>query len=64
MSEPKAVPQEALNAAMKVAVALKVFPRVVDEVTYLNNWTSMERILGAAFEAAGFAEDLREAGHE
>jgi hypothetical protein len=47
------VTDEMLEAAMKKAVELEVFPKgPVDEATYLRHWASMKAVLQAAFEKA------------
>jgi len=44
------VTQEMLNAAMKKAVELGIFPKHGDEQTYLRHWESMKQVLEAALD--------------
>ena len=46
------ITNEMLTAAMKKAVELKVFPKHVDEETYLKSWENMRAILIAAIKEA------------
>ncbi|HUT16963.1 MAG TPA: hypothetical protein VMW84_01545 [Acidobacteriota bacterium] len=45
------ITHEMIEAAMKKAVELGVFPKKVDEETYFQNWANMDEILEAALEA-------------
>lgn len=44
--------QEMLNAAMKKAVHIGMFPKEVDSETYLKHWAFMESVLKAALHEA------------
>lgn len=52
MANPKNVTEEMLEAAMKKAVETGLIPKHVNQETYLQNWSSMEAVLKAAFDRA------------
>jgi hypothetical protein len=52
MPTPKEVTQEMLEAAMKKAVETGLLPKLVDEDTYLKNWSGMKAVLQAALDLA------------
>jgi hypothetical protein len=43
------VTQQMLEAAMKEAVKLGMYPQVTFEEAYLRNWANMRKVLEAAF---------------
>lgn len=47
----KQVTNEMLEAAMKKAVELGVFPQFSDQETYLKNWAAMKKVLQAGIDA-------------
>lgn len=42
--------QEMLNAAMKKAIKVGIFPKYADMETYLKHWEGMEEVLKAALQ--------------